>query len=446
MPQKGDAFQYTSPGFRPNPQPQTPNPLGLPMKPGLAIGQIGHLAWNVGAHQAIHLGEEQLALGQPGATVFSTPFMVMLMERAAKAALKPYLEPGEESVGVLVNIEHLAGTPIGANVRAEGRVTHINERFVDFDVAAYDDLEMIGRGTHRRAVVKLDKMRERLTQKIARLPAATGVLLPMNAKPDAGPLPTFASLAMEVDGATMSVTLSRAKQLNAIDAAMTGELEKLFAWLAGHAEVRVVILTGAGRAFSAGNDVKELASLDADAATVLSLRQARMWLTIETLPQVFIAVVNGEAMGGGCVATYSCDFRIAASAATFGMPEVLLGWPPGFGVAQLTALIGKARALDLCLTGKTITAQQALDFGLVHRVVPSGQLIRAAEDLAKQLLATPAEALRKTKQVIHADEGSQPKIAHLNDTAAYIRCLETGDAKEGIAAFNEKRKPRFKGK
>jgi enoyl-CoA hydratase len=171
-----------------------------------------------------------------------------------------------------------------------------------------------------------------------------------------------------------------------------------------------------------------------------------MWLAIEQLPQVFIAKVNGPALGGGCVCAYSHDFRIAATSAKFGMPEVLLGWPPGYGLAQLTALVGKSRALDLCLTGRTISALEAQSYGLVHQVVPGNQLDRVTNDLVKTLLATPAAALRATKQVLHLDEPTQSKVAYLNDTAAYIGCLQTADAQEGIAAFSEKRAPKFQGK
>ena len=125
------------------------------------------------------------------------------------------------------------------------------------------------------------------------------------------------------------------------------------------------------------------------------------------------------------------------------MPEIKLGWPPGYGLAQLTALIGKARALELCLTGKQITAQQSLNYGMVHEVVPHPRVLPAARELGQQLLKQPAEALRLTKQLLHADEGTQPKQTFLSDTEAYIHCLGKPDALEGIAAFNEKRPPKF---
>jgi enoyl-CoA hydratase/carnithine racemase len=137
--------------------------------------------------------------------------------------------------------------------------------------------------------------------------------------------------------------------------------------------------------------------------------------------------------------------KVAAHSAQFGMPEILLGWPPGYGIAQLTALVGKTRAIEMCLTGQPINAQKALDYGLIHRLVPKVQVVVAAEKWGEQLLKLPAQAMRETKKLIHADEGLQPKSAFLADTAAYIRCLELPDAKEGIAAFTEKRAPKFPG-
>ena len=128
------------------------------MRPGLTIGQIGQLEWTVAAQHTVYLGQQQSTAGHHSAVVFSTPNMILLMERAAKEALRSYLEDNEESVGTSVNIQHLASTPIGAEVRAEATVTAITDRAIDFDVVAFDALEPIGRGTHRRAVVRLDKI------------------------------------------------------------------------------------------------------------------------------------------------------------------------------------------------------------------------------------------------------------------------------------------------
>ena len=405
------------------------------MKNGLHPGQTGDLLWVVDPTMTITLG------GLPAATVFSTPFMIMLMERAAREALRPFLEDSEESVGVEVQVEHLGPAALGDTVRGLARVTAVDGRRVHFAVQAFAGDREIGRGTHRRAVVNLN----RIVENVEKLCGDQGRALAL--EPNPGNLPPLETLRVATKDRVTTVTFRRPDALNAVNVRMTGEWEQVMSWLAGHPEeVRVAILTGAGSAFCAGDDVKELASLSLDEARRLSLRQANLWLAAERLPQPVIAAVNGPAIGAGCVAAYSCDFRVAAHAATFGMPEIKLGWPPGYGVAQLTAIVGKARALELCLLGESIPATKALEWGLVHEVVPGAMLLTRAQHLADRLLALPAEALRATKRLVHADEGQLPKITHRADTEAYIRCLALPDAQEGIAAFAAKRKPQFRGK
>ncbi|MHC4995238.1 MAG: thioesterase, FlK family [Planctomycetota bacterium] len=409
------------------------------MKEGLQIHHSATLELVVGSAESIHLGATDPG---GGVTVFCTPAMINLMEHAARHALAPYLEPGEESVGVTVDIRHLAATPIGAEVRAVARVTNIEKRQIDFVIEAYDGQDKIGEGRHRRAVIRLDRIQPHIQKKAAELTGAGAI--PMNIEPDTGPLPPFQTLIVETEGPVTTVTLNRPQRLNSVDTVMTSEFERLVRWLAGRGEeIRVVVLTGAGRSFCSGDDVRELPRVPIDQATALSHRQAKMYLAIERLPQIFIAAVNGDALGGGCVMAYSCDMRIASQSANFGMPEILLGWPPGYGLAQLTALVGKARALELCTTGQPISAKQALEYGLINRVVPGMRLMAEVKKVTDTLLATPPVALRETKRLIHQDEGAQPKTAFLADTASYIQCLQTDDAKEGLAAFAEKRKPKF---
>lgn len=407
------------------------------MKSGLEIGAVTTLDLCVSGSDIIHLGAQQ----PDGAIVFSTPSMINLMEHAARNALTPFLEANEDSVGVNVHVEHLGATPLNAIVRAAAKITAVEGRFVDFEVSASDAREQIGRGTHRRAVIPLGRFAAKLKEKTRALPG--GLVLPPPFEPNTNELAKLSTIAVDREGPIVTVTLNRSQKLNAIDRQMTGEFERLNAWLAGHRDIRVVIVTGAGEAFSSGDDVKEVGTLELSEAHQLSLRQAQMYLAWERLPQIFIAAVNGVAFGAGCVCAYSCDFRIAAHAARFAMPEVRLGWPPGYGLSQLTALIGKARALELCLTANEITAAQAASYGLVNEVVPLSRVIPAAKELAQQLLTQPAEALRLTKQLLHADEGIQPKLAYLADSAAYIQCLGQPDAREGIAAFVAKRKPNF---
>ena len=407
------------------------------MKPGLEVGATAELTATVGAAQVIFLGAER----PHGAVVFSTPCLIDLMEHAARETLRPFLEETEESVGAIVQVEHLAATPIGAEVRATARVTAVNRKLVDFQIEAFDASELIGRGKHTRALIQMNRFAERLAEKTARLPQ--GVALPMPLNPNPGELGPLTTLLVERDNAVVLATLNRPRKRNAVDSQMTADLERFTAWLAGHSEVRVVILSGAGDSFCAGDDVTEVGTLSIEAAAELSLRQARLYLAWERLPQVLIAAVNGIALGAGCVMACACDFRVAAHSARFGMPEILLGWPPGYGLAQLTALVGKARAMEMCALGQQLTAQTAATYGLVHEVVPLVRVLDTAKSLASQLLTRPANALRETKRLIHQDEGVQPKIAYLADTAGYIRCLQQPDAREGIAAFDQKRPARF---
>ncbi len=360
------------------------------------------------------------------------------MERAAREALRPYLEPGEESVGIEVNIQHIGGAGIGSTVVGVARVTSIDGRRISFDVQAYAEDRLIGKGTHSRAIVSVS----RIVENLAKLSHDAGRA--MNISAYSGALSQLETVQMDVANRIATVTLNRPKSLNAVNVQMTEDIERLVGWLLGHPQdVRVVLLTGAGEAFCAGDDVKELRSLSLETARTLSHRQAEIYLAFERLPQPVIALVNGDAFGAGCVAAYSADMRIASHAARFAMPEIRLGWPPGYGIAQLTALVGKSRALEMCLMGEPVSASKALEWGLVSEVISGSSLLKRGRQVAEKMLQMPAEALRETKRLVHLDEGSQPKVAHRADTEAYLRCLESTDAREGLAAFSEKRPPRF---
>lgn len=404
------------------------------MKSGLKVGDIGRLTWIVDASMVITLG------GDSRATVFSTPNMILLMERAAREALRPFLEPGEESVGIEVNIQHIGGAGIGSTVVGTARVTSIDGRKISFDVEAHAGDRLIGKGTHSRAVVSVS----RIIENLAKLSNDEGRA--MNLSPNSGALPQLETVQVEIANRVATITLNRPKSLNAVNVQMTSDIERLIGWLSGHSQdVRVVLLTGAGDAFCAGDDVKELRNLSLETARTLSHRQAEMYLAFERLPQPIIALVNGDAFGAGGVAAYSADIRIASHAARFAMPEIRLGWPPGYGIAQLTALVGKSRALEMCLMGEPIAASKALEWGLISEIVSGSTLLKRGRQIAEKMLQMPAAALRETKRLVHLDEGSQPKVAHRADTDAYLRCLESTDAQEGLAAFSEKRPARFTG-
>lgn len=405
------------------------------MKPGLKIGDVGELTWVVDPTMTITLG------GVPQATVFSTPSMIMLMERSAREALRPFLEDGEETVGVEVQVEHTGAAALGSTVRGVAKVVEMDGRRVGFEIEALVGDRQIGRGKHRRAVVQINRLVANVMQSLKEEDRV------MTLRPATGELGELETITVEVANRIAIVILNRPRAANAINVQMTDELERLVAWLAGHPqEVRAVVISGAGDAFCGGVDLKDVAGLSLEAARTLSLRQANLCLALERLPQPVIAAVNGPAFGGGCTLAYSCDLRLASHAARFAMPEIKRGWPPGFGLAQLTALVGKARTLQMCLTGEAVSAPQALEWGLVNELVPGTMLMKSAQQFAEHLLALPAEALRQTKRVIHLDEGQLPKVTHCADTDAYLRCLELPDAREGISAFVEKRSPKFEGK
>ncbi len=409
------------------------------MKPGLKIGATAELTWTVDPSLTITLG-----LGSKRtATVFSTPSMIMLMERSAREVLRPFLEEGEESVGAEIHVEHLGGAGLGATVRGVATVTRVEAKAVHFEIQAFEGSRLLGQGHHRRAVVSGEKLLSRLEKSSSPSEGGPSRETPsMSAEPH-----SLRTLRVSVQGWIATVTLNRPEKLNAVSAEMTSELEKVAGWLGESGDrIRVAILTGAGTAFSSGDDVKELETLTPEEARALSLRQARLYLAFEGLPQPIIAAVNGFATGAGCVCANACDFRIASHAAQFGMPEIKLGWTPGYGLSQLTSLVGKARALDLCLTGRLISARTALEWGMVREVVSGNRLIPAALELAQGLLAMPPQALRRTKRALHADEGNWPKVTHYMDTEAYVRDFQTSDAREGIQAFLNKRAPKFTGR
>ena len=258
----------------------------------------------------------------------------------------------------------------------------------------------------------------------------------------------FETLQVARDGGIVTATLNRPKQLNAINGAMVRELDALAAELETDPAARVVIFTGAGdRAFLAGADISEFQGLTPVQALGFAQRIQRLYSRIEALPQVTIAAVNGFALGGGCELTQCCDLVLAADSARFGQPEVNLGVIPGAGGTQrLARIVGMHRAKELNLLGGMIDAQEAYRIGLVNRVVPAARLLEEARAVADGLLAKAAITLRMIKEAMN--EGYDldlPKGLAL-EAKAWAVVYSTADTAEGVAAFLEKRKPRFQGR
>src|SRR6185437_3387252 len=199
----------------------------------------------------------------------------------------------------------------------------------------------------------------------------------------------YENLLLEISDGVAVLTLNRPKVLNALNAALLAELDAALDALAADLSVRAIILTGAGeKAFAAGADIQELASLSADEGQMLAERGQSIFGKLERLGKPVIAAINGFALGGGCELALAASIRIAGEGARLGQPEVKLGLIPGYGGSQrLPRLVGKGAALKLLLTGEMIPAAEALRIGLVEEVVPAADLLPRAKSLASAIAA-----------------------------------------------------------
>jgi enoyl-CoA hydratase/carnithine racemase len=252
----------------------------------------------------------------------------------------------------------------------------------------------------------------------------------------------------EKRGGIAYVTLNRPKVLNALNAATWTDLRSAFEDAKADSSVRGVILTGAGdKAFIAGADISELAHVDAYEAEESSRFSQEVLNLIENLGKPVIAAVNGFALGGGCETAMACTFRIAAEHAKFGQPEVKLGLlPGGGGIQRLPRLVGKGRALQLILTGETISAQEAWRIGLVNEVVPAANLIARAEAVLKQIAANAPIAVKYSLDAANKGLDTSQSEGFALEASYFGICASTEDKKEGTSAFLEKRAPQFAGR
>ncbi len=244
------------------------------------------------------------------------------------------------------------------------------------------------------------------------------------------------------------ITFNRPKVLNALNRKTMEELGEVLAGARDDAEVRALILTGAGeKAFVAGADVNELAQRTPVDGKELSLFGQGVLHMLETMGKPSIAAINGYALGGGCEVALACTIRMASRTAKLGQPEVKLGIIPGYGGSQrLARLCGKGAAHELILTGEMISAAEALRIGLVNRVVEPAELIPAAEALAKKIIANAPLAVRFAMEAVeHGTEMPQEEGLFLEATLFGL-CCATEDMREGTRAFLEKRPAQFKGK
>jgi enoyl-CoA hydratase len=255
------------------------------------------------------------------------------------------------------------------------------------------------------------------------------------------------TLIFDLTDGIARVTVNRPDKLNALNAIVIAELADAVTRIETDAAVRGVIVTGAGsKAFVAGADITELIDQGVAGGRARAIAGQQVFRRLERCGKPVIAAVNGFALGGGCELAMACHLRIAAENAKFGQPEVKLGIAPGYGgTVRLPRLIGRARALELLLTGEMIDAEEARRIGLVNRVVPADRVVAESESVLRTILANGPLAVRACLEAV--DSGLEMSVDQaLQLEAGYFGLLSaTADMHEGTQAFVEKRKPSFTG-
>ena len=257
----------------------------------------------------------------------------------------------------------------------------------------------------------------------------------------------YENIIYEVEQGIATITFNRPKALNALNTALLEEFSQALDVIAANDDIRVLILTGAGdKAFVAGADISELATYHPLTAKNFSQNGHAVFARLQALPIAVIAAVNGFALGGGTEIAVACDFIYASENAKFGQPEINLGVIPGFGGTQrLPRLIGANRAKELIFTGKMISAAEAEKIGLVNKVVPADQLIAEVMQTASEIASKGKVSLRAAKQAINHGLNTDLATGIHIEVEGFGMCYASADAKEGTAAFLEKRKANFKG-
>lgn len=252
---------------------------------------------------------------------------------------------------------------------------------------------------------------------------------------------------VEVRGAVALITIDNPGKMNAMSVELLAELNGALDRVEADADVRAVVLTGAGeKAFIAGADISHMVEATPDAAQAYASLGHDLCNRLEGFPKPVIAAINGYALGGGCEIALACDIRLAADTATLGQPEVNLGIIPGWGGTQrLPRLTNPGYAKELIFSGRHVGADEALAFGLVNRVVPRAELIDTAVALGDQIASRSPRAVAIAKRLVNDAVDSTYAATLKHELAAFAECFSSADQREGMTAFFEKREPRFTG-
>lgn len=256
---------------------------------------------------------------------------------------------------------------------------------------------------------------------------------------------TYSTLLTSLENGIFTITVNRPEKLNAINQYVMSDIDKVMDEVKSNNEIRSVILTGSGeKAFIAGADITEFNGLDHEQGMSMAKKGQDIFLKIENSLKPVIGAINGFALGGGCELAMACHFRVASENAKFGQPEINLGLIPGYGGTQrLPRIVGKAKAIELLLTGDMIDAATALQLGLVNYVVPISELLQKCRSILEKINSKAPIAINKC---ITAVNNYGTAKGYDSEIFGFGECFDTQDMKEGTAAFLEKRKPIFTGK
>ena len=255
----------------------------------------------------------------------------------------------------------------------------------------------------------------------------------------------YKSILCDFDRGLMIITINRPEKLNALNETVLDELNQAIQLLNQDQTYKAAIITGAGeKAFVAGADIAGFLQAPKECGELLARKGQDIFSAIEHSQKPIIAAVNGYALGGGCELALSCHFRIASENAKFGQPEINLGIIPGYGGTQrLPKIIGKGRAMEMIMTGKTIDASEALSIGLINHICLQSELISLAKSIMQTITEKSSTALAQVIKSVNASSGDETSGYDV-EARCFGETFKTDDMREGVTAFLEKRKPNFK--